>query len=129
MKQGRASGLSSLLLALVIIMGLSFVTEGAIPYAASDPGRVLPSVMVGSGVAGALSMLFHCTLRAPHGGIFVIATVGGWYWYLLALVVGSIVGMFMLLLMKKNVTTPSEAKEAKRQAKEQKKAEKAAKAA
>ena len=111
------------------IMGLSFVTEGAIPYAASDPGRVLPSVMVGSGVAGALSMLFHCTLRAPHGGIFVIATVGGWYWYLLALVVGSIVGMFMLLLMKKNVTTPAEAKEAKRQAKEQKKAEKAARAA
>ena len=85
--------------------------------------------MVGSGVAGALSMLFHCTLRAPHGGIFVIATVGGWYWYLLALVVGSIVGMFMLLLMKKNVTTPAEAKEAKRQAKEQKKAEKAARAA
>ena len=99
------------------VMGLSFVTEGAIPFAASDPGRVLPSVMVGSGVAGALSMLFHCTLRAPHGGIFVIATVGHWYFYLLALVIGAFAGMGMLCLTKKNQTTRAEIKKEKAEAK------------
>ena len=99
------------------VMGLSFVTEGAIPFAASDPGRVLPSVMVGSGVAGALSMLFHCTLRAPHGGIFVIATVGHWYFYLLALVIGAFAGMGMLFLTKKNQTTRAEIKKEKAEAK------------
>ncbi|MCL2598682.1 MAG: fructose-specific PTS transporter subunit EIIC [Firmicutes bacterium] len=83
------------------IMGLSFITEGAIPYAANDPARVIPSLVVGSGVAGGLSMLFKASLQAPHGGIFVFAVVGNWYWYLLALAAGSVAGMFMLMLLKK----------------------------
>jgi PTS system fructose-specific IIC component len=85
------------------IMGLSFITEGAIPYAASDPLRVIPSCMVGSAVAGGLSMLFNCTLMAPHGGIFVFAVVGNWPFYLLALAAGSVAGMLMLTLLKKNI--------------------------
>lgn len=83
------------------IMGLSFITEGAIPYAASYPLAVIPSCIVGSAVAGALSVVFKCTLMAPHGGIFVFAVVGNWYWYLLALAVGSIVSMLMLAALKK----------------------------
>lgn len=83
------------------IMGLSFITEGAIPYAASYPLVVIPSCIVGSAVAGALSVVFKCTLMAPHGGIFVFAVVGNWYWYLLALAVGSVVSMLMLALLKK----------------------------
>ena len=83
------------------IMGLSFVTEGAIPYAASYPLAVIPSCIVGSAVAGALSVVFKCTLMAPHGGIFVFAVVGNWYWYLLALAIGSVVSMLMLALLKK----------------------------
>ncbi len=83
------------------IMGLSFITEGAIPYAASYPLTVIPSCVVGSAVAGALSALFGCTLMAPHGGIFVFAVVGHWYWYLLSLAIGAVVGMLMLALLKK----------------------------
>lgn len=83
------------------IMGLSFVTEGAIPYAASDPLRVIPSCAVGAATAGGLSMAFNCTLMAPHGGIFVIAVVGNWALYLLALAIGSVVGMLLLALLKK----------------------------
>lgn len=83
------------------IMGLSFITEGAIPYAAADPVRVIPSCMVGAAVAGGLSMLFNCTLMAPHGGIFVFAVVGNWAMYLVALAVGSIIGMLMLAALKK----------------------------
>lgn len=84
------------------IMGLSFITEGAIPYAAGHPLQVIPSCIVGSASAGALSALFGCTLRAPHGGVFVFAVVGNWYWYILALAVGAVIGMLMLaLLMKK----------------------------
>lgn len=86
------------------IMGLSFITEGAIPYAASDPLRVIPSCVVGSAVAGALSAYFKCTLMAPHGGIFVFAVVGNWYLYLLALAIGSVISMIMLSLLKKKVT-------------------------
>lgn len=86
------------------IMGLSFITEGAIPYAASDPLRVIPSCMVGAGVAGGLSMLFNCTLMAPHGGIFVFAVVGNWPFYLLSLAIGSAIGMLMLGILKKKVT-------------------------
>ena len=82
------------------IMGLSFITEGAIPYAAADPIRVIPACMVGAGVAGALSMAFNCTLMAPHGGIFVIAVVGNWPLYLLALAIGSAVGMVLLTALK-----------------------------
>ncbi len=83
------------------IMGLSFVTEGAIPYAASDPLRVIPSCAIGAATAGGLSMAFGCTLMAPHGGIFVIAVVGNWALYLLSLAIGSIVGMLLLALLKK----------------------------
>ncbi len=86
------------------ILGLSFITEGAIPYAASDPLRVIPSCMVGAGVAGALSMAFGCTLMAPHGGIFVFAVVGNWVLYLLSLAIGSLVGMILLTLLKKKHT-------------------------
>ncbi|HIZ16670.1 MAG TPA: fructose-specific PTS transporter subunit EIIC [Firmicutes bacterium] len=86
------------------IMGLSFITEGAIPYAASDPLRVIPSCVVGSAVAGGLSMLFKCTLMAPHGGIFVFAVVGNWPLYIVSLVAGAIVGAVMLGLLKKKVT-------------------------
>ena len=86
------------------IMGLSFITEGAIPYAAADPLRVIPSCMIGAGVAGGLSMAFNCTLMAPHGGIFVFAVVGNWPMYLLALAVGSVVSMLLLTLLKKKKT-------------------------
>ena len=83
-------------------MGLSFITEGAIPYAAGHPLQVIPSCIVGSASAGALSALLGCSLRAPHGGGFVFAVVGNWYWYILALAVGAVIGMLMLaLLMKK----------------------------
>lgn len=85
------------------IMGLSFITEGAIPYAAADPLRVIPSCLVGAAVSGGLSMLFNCTLMAPHGGIFVFAVVGNWHMYLLSLAIGSVVGMLLLGLLKKNV--------------------------
>lgn len=84
------------------IMGLCFITEGAIPFAASDPLRVIPSCIVGSAVAGGLSMAFGCTLRAPHGGIFVFPVVGNVLGYLAALVIGSVVGMLLLALLKKN---------------------------
>ena len=86
------------------IMGLSFITEGAIPYAASDPLHVIPSCMVGAGLAGGLSMLFKCTLMAPHGGIFVFAVVGNWPFYLLSLAIGSVAAMLMLGFWKKKVT-------------------------
>lgn len=85
------------------ILGLSFITEGAIPYAASDPLRVIPACMIGAGLAGGLSMLFKCTLMAPHGGIFVFAVVGNWPYYLLALAAGSVVSMLLLGLFKKKV--------------------------
>lgn len=88
------------------IMGLSFITEGAIPYAAADPLRVIPACMVGAGLAGGLSMAFNCTLMAPHGGIFVFAVVGNWLMYLVALAAGSAAGMFMLALLKKKKTQP-----------------------
>lgn len=86
------------------IMGLSFITEGAIPYAAADPLRVIPACMVGAGVAGGLSMAFNCTLMAPHGGIFVFAVVGNWAMYLVSLAAGSLVGMLLLALLKKKRT-------------------------
>ena len=86
------------------IMGLSFITEGAIPYAAADPLRVIPACMVGAGVAGGLSMAFNCTLMAPHGGIFVFAVVGNWPMYLVSLAVGAVVSMLLLALLKKKKT-------------------------
>lgn len=85
------------------IMGLAFITEGAIPYAASDPLRVLPACMIGSGVAGALSMLFNCSLMAPHGGIFVFPVVGNALMYLVALVAGTFVSTALLGALKKKI--------------------------
>ena len=83
------------------IMGLAFITEGAIPFAASDPLRVLPSCIIGSAVAGAISMAFDCTLMAPHGGIFVFPVVGNAVMYLVALVVGTVISAVLLGLLKK----------------------------
>jgi PTS system fructose-specific IIC component len=86
------------------IMGLSFISEGAIPFAASDPLHVIPAMMIGSGVAGAVSMAFNCTLMAPHGGIFVFPVVGNTVMYILSLVVGTIVGALLLGALKKDQT-------------------------
>ena len=83
------------------VMGLSFITEGAIPFAAADPLHVLPACIVGSGVAGALSMAFNCGLRAPHGGIFVLPTITNPLMYLVALLIGSIIGALLLGILKK----------------------------
>ena len=83
------------------IMGLAFITEGAIPFAAADPLHVIPACVIGSGVAGALSMLFKCTLMAPHGGIFVFPVVGNAIMYLLALVIGTVISTVLLGVLKK----------------------------
>lgn len=96
-KKERQSGLTN------YIMGLSFITEGVIPFAAADPLRVIPSCVVGSAVAGALSMLFGCALPAPHGGIFVIPVVEHWPMYLLSILIGSVVSMILLAILKKPV--------------------------
>ena len=82
------------------IMGLSFITEGAIPFAAADPVRVLPACIIGAGTAGALSMFFECTLRAPHGGIFVVPTIGNPLLYLASIAIGSVVACIILALVK-----------------------------
>ncbi len=96
-KEERESGPTN------FIMGLAFITEGAIPFAASDPLHVLPSCVIGSGTAGALSMLFGCTLMAPHGGIFVFPVVGNAVMYVAALVAGTLVSAVLLGFLKKNV--------------------------
>ena len=85
------------------IMGLSFISEGAIPFASADPLRTLPAFVVGSAVTGALSMIFNCTLMAPHGGIFVIATIGHPLLYLFAIAVGTIVSTLIMAKLKKNL--------------------------
>ena len=85
------------------VMGLSFITEGAIPFAAADPIRVIPSCIIGSATAGALSMFFDCTLRAPHGGIFVVPTIGNPLLYIVAVLVGAIISAICLGLVKKRV--------------------------
>ncbi|MFV0238615.1 MAG: fructose-specific PTS transporter subunit EIIC [Lacrimispora sphenoides] len=87
------------------IMGLSFISEGAIPFAAADPIRVIPSCIVGSAIAGGLSMALGCTLRAPHGGIFVLPTIGNPLGYLLAIVIGSAAGCLVMAALKKNLET------------------------
>ena len=96
-KSERQSGITN------YVMGLAFITEGAIPFAAADPLHVIPATAVGAAVAGALSMVFGCTLMAPHGGIFVFPVVGNWPMYLVALAAGSVITMFMLALLKKPV--------------------------
>lgn len=96
-KAERGSAISN------FVMGCSFVTEGAIPFAAADPLHVIPCTLVGAGVAGALSAAFKCTLMAPHGGIFVFATVGNPLFYILSWVIGSVVTCLLLGLIKKNV--------------------------
>lgn len=83
------------------VMGLSFITEGAIPFAAADPLRIIPSCVVGSAVTGALTMAFDCTLRAPHGGIFVVPTIGNPLMYLVSILVGAVVGCVVLSILKK----------------------------
>lgn len=89
------------------VMGLSFITEGAIPFASEDPIRVIPSCIIGSALAGGLSMFFGCTLMAPHGGIFVFPLVGNPLGYVIALVAGSVVSMLMLSILKKPKTSES----------------------
>ena len=86
------------------IMGLSFITEGAIPYAAADPLHVIPACVLGAALSGGLSMIFKCTLMAPHGGIFVFAVVGNWPLYLLSLVAGTALSTVLLGVFKKNVS-------------------------
>lgn len=85
------------------IMGLSFISEGAIPFASSDPLRTIPAFILGSAVSGALSMMFNCTLMAPHGGVFVIATVGHPLAYIFSILVGAVVGMILMAILKKDV--------------------------
>ena len=92
------------------IMGLSFISEGAIPFASADPLRTIPAFVAGSAVTGALSMFFECTLRAPHGGIFVIATIGHPLWYLLSILVGSLVSMGVMVMLKSNLPEYEKAK-------------------
>ena len=86
------------------IMGLSFISEGAIPFAASDPIRVIPSCIIGSAVAGALSAAFGCTSPAPHGGFWVIGIIGNPVMYAVALIVGSALGAVILSALKKKLT-------------------------
>lgn len=94
-EKDRQSGLTN------YIMGLSFISEGAIPFAAADPLRVLPSCIIGSAVAGGLSMFFGCSLRAPHGGVFVIPVISNPLGYIIAIIAGSVVGMVLLAILKK----------------------------
>ena len=96
-KKERQAGL------LNYVMGLSFISEGAIPFASADPIRVLPACIVGSAVSGALSMAFNCTLMAPHGGIFVLPLIGNWFWYVVALAIGSVIAMGIMAALKKNI--------------------------
>ncbi len=93
------------------VMGISFITEGAIPFAAADPVRVIPSIVIGSAVTGALSMIFNCTLRAPHGGIFVLLipnAVGNLGMYIAAILAGTLVTAILLTLLKKNITSAND---------------------
>ena len=85
------------------VMGMSFITEGAIPFAAGDPLRVIPACVIGSATAGALTMLFDCTLRAPHGGIFVVPTIGNPAMYLASIIIGAIVGCAVLSILKRPI--------------------------
>ena len=87
------------------IMGMSFITEGAIPFAASDPLRIIPPCVVGSAVAGALSMAFGCGSRAPHGGLFVIGIIENAPMFLVALVIGAVITMAGIILLKKPLNT------------------------
>ena len=96
-KKDRQSGLTN------YIMGLSFITEGAIPFAAADPIRVIPSCVIGASTAGALTAFFGCTLRAPHGGIFVVPVIGNPFGFLAAIAIGSILGAIILGIIKKPI--------------------------
>jgi PTS system fructose-specific IIC component len=92
-------------------MGLSFITEGAIPFAAADPLRVIPSMIVGSAISGGICMVFGCQLHAPHGGIFVLPTISNPLGYFFALLVGTVAGCLLLALLKKPL--PKEVYDAK----------------
>ncbi len=87
------------------ILGMCFITEGAIPFASNDPLRVIPSIVVGSAITGALSMLFHATSPAPHGGIFVFWLIGNWPMYTLSILIGAVISAIMVLMLKRNVDT------------------------
>jgi PTS system fructose-specific IIC component len=91
------------------VLGASFITEGAIPFAAGDPLRVIPSLMAGSAVTGALSMAFGATSRAPHGGIFVVPLIGNPFLYLLAIIIGTVVTAVLVITLKSLRRTPEEA--------------------
>ena len=106
-KQEREAGPTN------FIMGLAFITEGAIPYAASDPLHVIPACVIGSGSAGAMSMAFNCTLRAPHGGIFVLPTIGNPLMYAIAIFIGALVGCLILSFLKKPLPENVEEKKGK----------------
>lgn len=97
----RQSGVANL------IMGACFITEGAIPFAAADPLRVIPSCIVGSAVAGGLSMFFGCALRAPHGGVFVLPVISHPFGFLAAVLIGAVAGMLLLGLLRKNAVEPA----------------------
>ena len=107
-KEERESGLVN------YIMGLSFISEGAIPFAAKDPLRVIPSCIIGSATAGGLSMAFNCTLRAPHGGIFVLPTIGNPLMYAIAIFIGALVGCLILSFLKKPLPEKKKKKKGKR---------------
>jgi PTS system fructose-specific IIC component len=94
------------------VLGASFITEGAIPFAAADPVRVIPSLMVGSTVAATLSLLFNVTQRPPHGGIFIIALIGNWWWFVVAVAIGAVVTALLVNVLKTVGRTPAEAREA-----------------
>jgi PTS system fructose-specific IIC component len=94
------------------VLGASFITEGAIPFAAADPIRVIPSLMVGSSVAATLSLLLNVTQRPPHGGIFIIALIGSWWWFVVAVAVGAVVTAGLVNLLKSVGRAPAEAREA-----------------
>jgi PTS system fructose-specific IIC component len=94
------------------VLGASFITEGAIPFAAADPLRVIPSLMVGSAVAATLSLLFNVTQLPPHGGIFIIGLIGNWWWFVVAIAVGAVVTALMVNVLKSIGREPAETREA-----------------
>ena len=85
-------------------MGLSFITEGAIPFAAADPKSVIPSIIIGSAIAGGLSELFGASSPAPHGGIFVFPVVSNWLLYLVSILIGAVVTAILLKILKKDIS-------------------------
>lgn len=90
------------------VLGASFITEGAIPFAAADPIRVIPSLMVGSAVAATLSLLFNVTQLPPHGGIFIVGLIGNWWWFIVAVIIGAVVTALLVNALKPLGRVPAE---------------------